>query len=267
MEDDVDAPDGDDLAGDGDMEQAGHNEEEQDEQKQHDKEEVEVDEDKEEDKDEEEEKDKDDGKEPRTIGQGEMLNTSADDVDTMVDNQPIVLPEHGQEMHEHTPRPQQPAPGPRPQTPEPRPRPRTLETHPLSELEHLRLVTPQKPRLAVPTLRKAEAARDTSDVDVDHPLLCEATCGDSLSDVPLPDVSLPNVVCVERTSARIAEQAMVVSFGLGSGSCLVRLCCSNLFISGIDYYMRREVFGSLRVHMIHSIMGHRACSVFASPGV
>ena len=40
-------------------------------------------------------------------------------------------------------------------------------------------------------------------------------------------------------------------FGLRSGSCLVRLLCSNLFISGIDYYMHREVFGLLRVHFIY----------------
>jgi hypothetical protein len=74
---------------------------------------------------------------------------------------------------------------------------------------------------------------------------------------------------------------MVVAFGLGSGSCLVRFVCSNLFISGIDYYTRREVFGLLKVYFIyrfvlvlfywfyfiHSIMGHRACSVFATPGV
>jgi len=44
---------------------------------------------------------------------------------------------------------------------------------------------------------------------------------------------------------------MVVAFGLGSGSCLVRFLCSNLFISGIDYYTRREVFGSLKVYSIY----------------
>jgi hypothetical protein len=120
-----------------------------------------------------------------------MVNTSADDVDTMVDDQPIVLPEQGQEMRE--PRPQPPAPAPRPQTPEPRPRPRTPETHPLSGLEHLGLVTPQKPRPAVPTLREAEAAGNTSDVDVNQQLLIEWAGGDSLSDVPLPDVPLPDV--------------------------------------------------------------------------
>jgi len=42
---------------------------------------------------------------------------------------------------------------------------------------------------------------------------------------------------------------MVVAFGLGSGSCLVRFLCSNLFISGIDYYTRREVFGLLKVFL------------------
>ena len=60
---------------------------------------------------------------------------------------------------------------------------------------------------------------------------------------------------------------MVVAFWLGSGSCLVLFLCSNLFISGIEYYMCHEVFGSLRVYFIHSIMGHRAGSVCASPGM
>jgi len=55
------------------------------------------------------------------------------------------------------------------------------------------LVTPQKPRPAVPTLREAEAAGNTSDVDVNQQLLIESAGGDSLSDVPLPDVPLPDV--------------------------------------------------------------------------
>ena len=42
-----------------------------------------------------------------------MLNISADDVDTMVDDESTVLPEQGQEMREHTPRPQPPATNPR----------------------------------------------------------------------------------------------------------------------------------------------------------
>jgi len=43
---------------------------------------------------------------------------------------------------------------------------------------------------------------------------------------------------------------MVVEFGLGSCSCLVRFLCSNLFISGIEYYTCRQVFGSLKVYFI-----------------
>jgi len=175
-EDDVDAPDGVDLDSDVHMESDGDNDEEKDEEKEDEKV-VE-----EEDEDEEEDQDEDDGKELRTLGQGEMVNTSADDVDTMVDDQPIVLPEQGQEMCEHITRPQ---------SPEPRPRPRTPETHPLSGLEHLRLATPQKPRPAVPTLREAQAARNTSDVvvdvDVDQQLQIESAGGDSLPNVPLPE--------------------------------------------------------------------------------
>ena len=52
-------------------------------------------EDAEEEKDEEKGKDadEDDGNEHLTIGQGEVVRTLADNVDTMVDNEPIVLPE------------------------------------------------------------------------------------------------------------------------------------------------------------------------------
>jgi len=143
------------------------------------------------DEDEVEDKDEDDGKEPRTIGQGGMVNTSADDVDTMVDDQPIVLREQCQEIREHTPRPQPPAPAPRPQTPDPHPRPQTPETHTLCRLEHLGLVMPQKHRPAVPMQREAEAAGNTSDVYVDHQLLIESTGDGRLPDDPLPDDPLP----------------------------------------------------------------------------
>jgi len=44
---------------------------------------------------------------------------------------------------------------------------------------------------------------------------------------------------------------MVVAFRFGSGLCLVRFLCSNLFISRIDYYTRRDVFGSLKVYFIY----------------
>jgi hypothetical protein len=70
-----------------------------------------------------EEEDEDNGNEPRTIGQGEMAFTLAEDVDTMLDNEPTVQPEQCQEMREHTTRPQPMAPAPWPQTPEPPPRP------------------------------------------------------------------------------------------------------------------------------------------------
>ena len=122
-----------------------------------------------------------------------MVNTSADDADTMVDYQPTVLPEQGQQMHEYTPQPQPPAPAPRPQTLEPRPRPRTPETHNLSKLEFLDCVRPQQPRPAAPTLQEAEAAGNISDIDVVQQLLGESAGGDSLLDVRLPDVLLPDV--------------------------------------------------------------------------
>jgi len=189
MEDDVDALDSIDLDGNVDMER--DSEDEEDEEGEDEKEEEEVDEEEEEDEDEDE--DEDNGKEPQTIGQGEMVNTSADDADTMVDNQPTVLPEQGHAMGQHTPWPQPPAPAPRPQTPEPRPRPQTPETHTQSGLEFLGLVTLQKPRPAVPPLREAEAAGNTSDVDMEQQLLGESAGGDSLPDVPLLDVPLPDV--------------------------------------------------------------------------
>jgi hypothetical protein len=54
-------------------------------------------------------------------------------------------------------------------------------------------VSPQKPRPAVPTLREADAAGNSSDVNVTQQLLIESAGVDSLSDVPLPDVPLPDV--------------------------------------------------------------------------
>jgi hypothetical protein len=84
-----------------------------------------------------------------------MVNTLADDVDMMVDDQPIVQPEHAQEMCEHTPWPKPLAPTSQAHTLEPRPRPQTPETHPLSGLEDLGLVTLQKPHPAVRSLQGA----------------------------------------------------------------------------------------------------------------
>jgi len=202
----VDALDSIDLNDNVDMDRDGDDEEEEDEveEDEEDKDEEEEDEEEEEeneeeeedeeegkDEDEEEDEDEDDGKEPWTIGQEERVNSSADDVDTIVDDQPIVLPEPGQEICEYTPQPQPPAQAPQPQTPESHPQPRTPETHPLSGLKHLGVATAQKYHLAVPTLREAEAAGNTLDVDVDEQLLIESVGGDSLPSVSLPDVPLP----------------------------------------------------------------------------
>jgi len=195
MEDDVDAPCSVVLDGDVVLERDGDDEEEEDEEEE---DEVEKDEE-EEDQDEVQDEDDDDGKEPRRIGQGEMVNTSADDVNTVVDDQPIVLPVQGQEMHDHTPRPQPLAPAPRPQPLDPAPRPQTLdprprrrtpETHPLGWLEYSGLVTPHRACPAVPTLREAEPPGNTSDVDVNQQLLGKLAGGDSLPDALLPDVPL-----------------------------------------------------------------------------
>jgi len=126
-----------------------------------------------------------------------MVNTSADGVHTVVHYQPMVLPEQVQVMRDHTPRPQCPAPAPSPPTPEPHPRPRTLETHPLSGLEDLGLVTPHKPHPVVPSLREPEVAGNTADVDVDQHLLSKSAGGNSLLDVPLPDIPLLGVFLPE----------------------------------------------------------------------
>ena len=54
-------------------------------------------------------------------------------------------------------------------------------------------MTPQNAYPAAPTLREAEAAGNTSDVDVEQQLLSESAGGDSIPEVPLPDVPLPDV--------------------------------------------------------------------------
>jgi len=189
MEDDADAPDEVDLDGNMDMERDTDNEEEEAEEKEGDEEQQDEDEN----EDEHEDEDEEDGKEPQTIGHREMVNTSADNVDTMVGAQPTVLLEQSQEMREQTPCPQHLAPAPRPQTPEVCWWPWTPVTHPPSGLEFLRRVMPHKPCPAAPTRRGAEAAGDTSDVDVDQQLLGESAGGDSLPIFPLPHVALPNV--------------------------------------------------------------------------
>jgi hypothetical protein len=83
VQDDQNAPDRIDFDGNVDMEREFDDEVEEDE--------LEEDE-------EAEDEDEEDAKEPQTIGQGELENASADDVDTMVDDQPTVLLEQGQVM-------------------------------------------------------------------------------------------------------------------------------------------------------------------------
>jgi len=56
----------------------------------------------------------------------------------------------------------------------------------------LALLTPQKPRRAVPTVREVEAAGTISDVDVDLQLLWESAGGESLTNVTVPNVALPD---------------------------------------------------------------------------
>jgi hypothetical protein len=110
MEDDVDEADGVDLGGVVDMQKDG-NDDEGEYEAQADKEEVE-----EEDEDEEEDQDEDDSKEPRTLGQGEIVHTSADDVDILVNDEPVVVPDQAQQMRAHTPLPQPQVRAPHPQT-------------------------------------------------------------------------------------------------------------------------------------------------------
>jgi hypothetical protein len=153
LDDDVDSLYGVDLDGNVDMEMDGDDEEEADEQ---------------EEDEQEEDEDADNGKEPWMIGQGAMVNTTADNVNTMVDNQPTMLPEQSQEIHEQTQQLQPLAPAPMPHTPEPCPQPPTPDTHPVSGLEILWRVIPLHPRPVAAILRKAEAAGNTSDINVEQ---------------------------------------------------------------------------------------------------
>jgi hypothetical protein len=76
-----------------DIERDVDDEDEQDEEEEHEEEEKE-------DGDEEEEEDEEDAKQPQKIGQGKMDNSSADDVDAIVDDLQIILPEGDHKMCE-----------------------------------------------------------------------------------------------------------------------------------------------------------------------
>jgi hypothetical protein len=124
------------------------------------------------------------------IGQEDMVKMSAGDVATLVDDQPLAIPEQGQGIREHTTRSQPLAPGELRQSLETRPRPRTPETNPLSGLEHLGYVTPQKHHHTVPTHPEDEAAGNCFNVDLDQQLLGGSAGGDSVPDVPLHNANL-----------------------------------------------------------------------------
>jgi hypothetical protein len=94
LEEDVGTPGSINLDGDVDMESYSDDEvekekEDEDEQEEQEKEE---DENEEEDEDEQEDENENDSKEPSTIDQGEKVMTFTDNLDTMVDYQPILLP-------------------------------------------------------------------------------------------------------------------------------------------------------------------------------
>jgi len=182
MKNDVDAADSIDLDSNVDIERDGNDEKEENEEEKVEEDEYEE----EEDEDEEEDVDEDVGKESQTIGQGEMVNTSADDVYTMVDDQPFVLPDQGQEIYEYTPWLQPPASASWPKAPEPCPRPRTPQNHPFIGREFLGLLISLTNGPAVPTLRVAETAGNPSDMDVDQQLLHASAGGNSLPNLPLP---------------------------------------------------------------------------------
>jgi hypothetical protein len=145
MEDDVDAPAGIDLDGDVDMEWDGANEDEEYHKEEDEEDQYE---------DEEQDEDENDGREPRTIGQQEIPNPSADDVDCIVHDCPICQPEQGQQMCELTlwPSPPPLSLGPPPWEPRPPP-PQGPETHCLSRPEHVVLLMLQHPESVVPTVQ------------------------------------------------------------------------------------------------------------------
>jgi len=93
LEDDGEAPHSIDLPGDVNMETkfvTDYEEEDEEEEEQ------------EEDVDKEKDVNEDDGKEPQTIGQEEMVNSSAHNVDTTSDHQAIMIRKQGKEMCEQT---------------------------------------------------------------------------------------------------------------------------------------------------------------------
>ena len=117
-------------------------------------------------------------------------------------------------------------------------------------------VMPQRPHQAVPNLRESEVAGNTSHVNVDQPLLGASGGGYSCLDISLPDAPFTEAYLYGFlgeiwTSPCLAEMAIAIVLPFGLGSCLVQFLCSNLDISGIQFYTRREAFRLLRVYFIY----------------
>jgi len=117
--------------------------------------------------------------------------------------------------------------------------------------------------LAAATLWEAEAAGNTFVVDVDQHLLCESADGNHNSDVPLPDVPLPEaasdgLVGKKSSSPHIADEVMVDVFGLESGSCLVSFIYLNPSISETNSDMRRGDMFAWCVFVLQLVLA-RSC--------
>ena len=99
-------------------------------------------------------------------GKREMVNSSADDANTIVDDEQTMLPEQGQEKCDHIRQLQLPAHTLRLKTPEPPTRPPTPQTHTLSGRVFLEVMTPYTYHPAAQSLREAEAAGNSLDFNV-----------------------------------------------------------------------------------------------------
>ena len=153
-------------------------------------------------------------------------------------------------------------------------------------MELFGVVTAGNSPTAVTTRQVHEASQTSFDLDVDHQLHGNCASGGSFldvvpHDVPPPDDHIPVAhpdgleynKCITRCGQK---ESVVVAFVVGWSPCLVRFICSHLLNSGVNYFMRPKLFGSLRVNFsfgiglfnhIHRVIGHHAGSIFATPGM
>jgi len=297
VEDEVDAPYGTDLDCNVDMErdcndvekedEQEEDEHEEDEEKEDEQEEEMEEEEEEEEENEEEDEDEDDGKDPQTVGQREMVNALANDVGTMVEDQPMVLPDQGQEMCEHTQWPQLLGPAPYPQTAEPRRWPQTTETHTLGGRECSRLVTPQKTSPSEANSARSwgspkhlgcgygSAAAQWIDRWQQSPWCPSPQCcssrGPSTTGAagwlsrPRVNQSSPyrgGDGCWVRVRVWILPCLFSLFYSIYLSHWLIHASWGFWIAQGLLYLLVLYCF-----HFIHSIMGHRTCSIFATPGM